>query len=131
MKKNYIIIKCTSYTDVATKLLIYQGKHLHSYEIAKESTKFLILTECILSQNQINILISQTIMETKCNSYAPICTLTSYNRNICYSFKISSLDLQTTPYKYLADTILSLPYRFTKAKTHIDPYGNVFLLLIN
>lgn len=121
------IIECYSYQSVAQKILPYQGCQLFVYEKNINKKKYLILSDELLSVSfPLNILFIQEQL------LSPINTLhNTVNKKICYSFRIRDLIQHDTPYKFLSETILQLPYKFTKAVHSIDPYGNELLLLLN
>lgn len=124
-----VIIECHTYFSVAEKVLQYQGyRNLFLSETIENSISYLILSDAQLDfPFQISWLRNSTrpLIPLSANSTS------SKNNHICFSLRIKQLSQKENSYKFLAETILNLPYLFTKAAHSIDPYGNELLILLN
>lgn len=129
MSQRVHIITCHSYLSVAKELLQYQGYgDLFITEIIDEKQIYLILSENSLSMPvQLKKVVADSIPLPPI--IEPIYLQT--NKQLCYSFRIRNLEHYITPYKHMADIIIHLPYKFTKAVRSRDAYGNELLILLN
>lgn len=129
MNQRMHIITCHSYISVAKELLLYQGySTLFTTEIMNENRTYLILSENLLSMP-----IQVKKIAADCIPLPPIKEPIYFqtNNHLCYSFRICKLKRHITPYKHMADIIIHLPYKFTKAVHSRDVYGNELLILLN
>ena len=127
MSTHIKLITCTSYLEVATQLLPYMpSPHLFVYETEIDNQTTIILSNNILGN----------ALPDSYNDFPelaqPIRTPSRMlNTKICYSFRIADLSQKSDAYRYLCETILTIPYIFTKAVLSTDSYGNELLLLLN
>ena len=126
MTSKPIYILCNSYENFINNILPFQGtSNFECEELYFHHKKYLLLNiETPHNINTKDTLPSHSKSSFKLFSH-------SLNQTICYSFEIEKLNQMQYPYKYMASTILSLPYTFTKVARHHDIYGNELLILHN
>jgi len=106
---NSIILRCDSFLSVAKQLALYQ----YRYDSVEELNGLGRATMLILHMKESSLI------------HSPL------TKGICYSFRVDDLRKRPQPYMYMAEVLIKIPYRFTKATLATDVYGIERIIMHN